>query len=557
MILNNGQFDTVLKSSYIESCESIRIPSNLYENIMLITANCGRGKTTFALSLSSTGLLSRINKVLERNSLFINQYKPIEANEVLFLTSRKIIASQQLKGQNVLKAIPQDFQYNTFEVDEAERQGKIRLTTAHQFGEWVRQGIIEKQPKVIILDEMHSIFAETIFAESLLYTIDFLIKNYDKIIKIGLTATPEFLIDYVQSISDRIRFKIIDLELGSRYKCKKVEAIKNSEVRTILNQYKRRICNNYKVIVYTMSARQCYKLSQEYDNADFIISDYNEAVNTGDGKKLVEIMQQNGTKDYIIQNERLPDNINILFINSACREGLNLKDDSIKMVICEAVDMITIEQILGRIRNDIMEFNVICNYHNYDRLKKNIEELKQFQMELADSESPQVVLSHRHGEQEQNKKLQKLVYFDNGLYKINPYAEAFLKYMNESYIQISNNKSNYISRVGKRDLRLCQDYLKQLCKYAENGKVKISISQTAIKEKNHNEAIDIFKSIENEWINKPIGKEEKRKLAEILGILRTGGKSASWTTLKQLLNDNGYQVLEKRNAKTRYSIITN
>jgi len=61
---------------------------------MLITANCGRGKTTFALSLSSTGLLSRINKVLERNSLFINQYKPIEANEVLFLTSRKIIASQ-------------------------------------------------------------------------------------------------------------------------------------------------------------------------------------------------------------------------------------------------------------------------------------------------------------------------------------------------------------------------------------------------------------------------------------------------------------------------------
>jgi len=44
---------------------------------------------------------------------------------------------------------------------------------------------------------MHSIFAETIFAESLLYTIDFLIKNYDKIIKIGLTATPEFLIDYV------------------------------------------------------------------------------------------------------------------------------------------------------------------------------------------------------------------------------------------------------------------------------------------------------------------------------------------------------------------------
>lgn len=91
-----------------------------------------------------------------------------------------------------------------------------------------------------------------------------------------------------------------------------------------------------------MSAKECYKLSKEYGNRSaFLISDYNDTVI--DGVPLVDIMNEAGVKQYIIENERLPEDIDIIFINSACREGMNIKDKSVKMVICEAVDMITIE----------------------------------------------------------------------------------------------------------------------------------------------------------------------------------------------------------------------
>ena len=46
---------------------------------------------------------------------------------------------------------------------------------------------------------------------------------------------------------------------------------------------------------------------------------------------------------YILENEELPADIDIIFINSACREGINIKDNAVKTIICEAVDLITIE----------------------------------------------------------------------------------------------------------------------------------------------------------------------------------------------------------------------
>lgn len=116
-------------------------------------------------------------------------------------------------------------------------------------------------------------------------------------------------------------------------------------------------------------------------------------------------MNERGVKQYIIDNERLPDDIDIIFINSACREGLNIKDKNVKTIICEAVDLITIEQILGRVRGDLENFMVVCNYNNAERVRRNIAELADFLKEIESANRPSEILSERYGRQKENKNL--------------------------------------------------------------------------------------------------------------------------------------------------------
>lgn len=236
-----------------------------------------------------------------------------------------------------------DYDSNYIDLD-GERKGKIRLDTAHHFGEMVRNGKVRKIPKVMVIDELHSIFSESIFADSLLYTLDFIKENYADMVKIGLTATPQFLLEYIND--DILKFQIIDLDIGSKYKVKhNIHAQIKGQAKTVLKQHLPTIGSNYKCIVYIQSARECYKASKEFAEMGmktaFLISDYNETVI--DGKKLVDLMDEAGVKDYIIKNQRFPQDTDIIFINSACREGMNIKDENVRIVICEAVDLITIE----------------------------------------------------------------------------------------------------------------------------------------------------------------------------------------------------------------------
>jgi hypothetical protein len=48
---------------------------DLYKSFMLITALCGRGKTTYALTIGKGGLLYDINEKRERDNLFDKNLK--------------------------------------------------------------------------------------------------------------------------------------------------------------------------------------------------------------------------------------------------------------------------------------------------------------------------------------------------------------------------------------------------------------------------------------------------------------------------------------------------
>lgn len=556
--LQLDEFNRALKDTYISNRGVVNLDdtASLYDDIMLITASCGRGKTTYSLSIGEDGLLAEINRIRRKRNLLDISQKDIEPDDVLFLSSRKGQKHQQLKNKNVVCAIANDYQKQK-ELDfTGGRKGKFRLTTAHQYGHWIAMGQIEIPPKIIIIDEIHSIFAETVFCEELRQTLAFIEEHYSDMIKIGLTATPQFLFNYVRN--DKIKFSIIDKDLGAKYKVKNINAYIKGSAETILKELKPQINHNNKVIYYTQSATQCYKLSVAFGaNSAFLISDYNESKND-DGRLLVDIMQEYGIKQYILDNEIFPADIDIIFINSACREGINIKDKAVNTVICEAVDLITIEQILGRIRKDIENFMIVCNYRNYERTKSNIEQAEKFLNDVVCASNPKEEMILQYGRQEGNRNLQKLVYRYNGEYRINEFAKAYLEYINECYIQISNyetnSKCNYIKQVADRDLLLCADYLGQLSRNAENGNITIETVWKATIQKNHDNALEAFKSIETQWLDKPLGKEEKTALCVALAVVRDKGKKAGWNTIKGMLLDGGYQISDKRLGKERKTV---
>lgn len=560
--LDQYEYATALKSVFVSNAGVVDVgkPADIYKDFMLITASCGRGKTTFALSIGNDGLLAQINRERQKQSLF-EAVADISPEQVLFLTSRKSIKQQQLRNEAVVQATADDYKTKKVLDFTGNRNNKIRLTTAHQFGYWIRNNEIEVAPQVIIIDEIHSIFAETIFCEDLRIVLEYIAEHSPQIVKVGLTATPQFLLEYIAD--DRFTFAIIDKDLGSKYKVKEISVQIRGSAETLLKQIKPQISQKHKVIYYTQSATECHRLATEYGSRGaFLISDYNESMSP-DGLLLADIMREAGVKDYILENEALPADIDIIFINSACREGINIKDNAVKTIICEAVDLITIEQILGRIRKDLDRFMVVSNFQNAERNKSNIEKAVEFMRALEDAETAtakQIVMAERYGKQSENRNLQKLVYSYDGTFRLNTYAKAYLEYINEAYIQISNYKSQnsgyYVSQVGNRNLLLNTDYFGQLSKYAENGVVDIAmVWETAITKSKEN-AVEAFRAVENEWLDKPLSKADKDRLCAELAVVNSRRQIAGWNTIKTLIAGAGYKVEDKRTSKARYTIIT-
>lgn len=559
--LDQLDYRNALKCLYVSNAGVVDVgkPADIYRDFMLITASCGRGKTTFALSIGNDGLLAQINRERKKQSLF-EAVADISPEQVLFLTSRKSIKQQQLRNEAVVQATANDYKIQkSFDFSE-NRNNKIRLTTAHQFGYWIRNNEIEVAPQIIIVDEIHSIFSETIFCEDLRIVLEYIAEHSRDIVKVGLTATPQFLLEYIED--DRFSFVIIDKDLGSKYKVKEISVQIRGSAETLLKQIKPQISQKHKVIYYTQSATECHRLATEYGSRGaFLISDYNES-KTADGILLADIMREAGVKQYILENEALPADIDIIFINSACREGINIKDNAVKTIICEAVDLITIEQILGRIRKDLDRFMVVSNFQNAERNRSNIQKAVDFlrAYDQAETETDsQIVMAHRHGQQNENRNLQKLVYCYGGVYRLNNYAKSYLEYINEAYIQISNYQSEssgyQVLSVGNRDLLLNTDYFGQLAKYAESGSVDIStLWETAITKSKEN-AVDRFRAIEKEWLDKPLSKEDKDRLCAEMAVMNSRRQLAGWQTVKKMLADAGYKVEDKRTAKARYTVI--
>lgn len=327
----------------------------------------------------------------------------------------------------------------------------MRVACFSAIAAWLAEGKeIKNKPELLILDEIDELAKWSMCFEGYLLAWDWILTNSKDIKVIGLSATPELLTDYMRDI----KFTNIARELKPKYKANKVEVIQHSSVITYLKTVV--YSENSKVLVYLQSAKQCAEMASKYPHAGFIISEYN--TDEIEGKELRELMneqlvndfhnEETNLREYVLNNHRLPHGYNLLFFNDSCHTGMNIKDESVKHVICESVEQAAIIQAIGRVRHDLDKVTVITNNKNKKPFFKNLERAKGFFLNPMFGDYGYLCGFHQE-EQSQidNAKKKKerldfdiLTYEDSeGTVKVNPFAQACYEYVFDIYRKLEKS----------------------------------------------------------------------------------------------------------------------
>lgn len=195
-----------------------------------------------------------------------------------------------------------------------------------------------------------------------------------------------------------------------------------------------------KILVYVESARDCQNLAAKF-NGGFLISPYNEDYTSRGEEKLVDLMDAQIVKDknfgtielrqFILDYQEMPQEYNLLFINSAYSCGMNIKDESLKTIIIYSDDISTIKQVIGRARHNVDKV-IVCNTnYNSPIEQSNIIRAKQAERfaqyaDFLEEEYKKQTISRNKEYLESSKMVTDLIYYKyNDTYAVNPFAVGY------------------------------------------------------------------------------------------------------------------------------------
>ena len=518
--------EEAIKSLYVKDTNH-KWPHTKTNKMGLITESCGYGKTHWV----EHELVDEINDVaFIWNDL--KEFNHYEKKDILFITTRRSILDQQLKNGEVVSAIEEDFSNSTFSwIDE--RPNKVRIITTSRFGSLYKDGRIEKMFPIVVVDELHSLFLDTMFAEESYYAIECLLNEFwEGTIKIGLTATPELLFNYIDRDQD-LFYALDDCILPPKYNAEEVLYYNHTYLAKTLGTITPTVEN--KVLVYCPSAKSAIAFAESRDNAAFLISKYS--------KYTEAVEKQKELYDYIIQNEKLPDDIYIIFMTSAYREGVEIKDPAVRTVIIDASDEITISQFIGRIRSNIDKVIINTNKNQEDRIRSNAETWRDLKDKTYEDWAEQFGRQLARAERNENTTL--LVQKMKGKYELNKFFLPIHLYLLDCYIQANNESGRQVVKVGNRPMLAKDTYFGSYL----NGYSKSPIRNADIAIETANWAAA------DEYLNKKLFKEDKNELCEKINWRNKENRLIKWTKVRQELIKRGYSLQSKRSGSKTYEIL--
>lgn len=321
-----------------------------------ITAPVNTGKTTYAIEI--------IEKYVKRG------YKIIVLEPQIGITS-------QVKTKLDKKGIP-SFVYNSKTwrnldrwEENNETQVTIYLSTIDSAHYPLTNGNLDPSKTIVISDESHAFLQKAR-------------TNFDKTVRaileaecpvIGFTATESaWVIDYLFKFDSKIRINATGLPEKRISPILIPGSIPNAIATAISsNDYK-------KLIIWTETIAMQNRIADEIKNECpnkkiLVLNAYTRDTNEKD------------SWDYIMDNDKLPPDINVAIFNSVVQAGININDNDIDyQYLVGQFDPIGFLQYIGRARNYEGEYNFLYNdYGEQLSLTLNEENLDKSMSLLEDA----------------------------------------------------------------------------------------------------------------------------------------------------------------------------
>ena len=315
-----------MKGKYLS--EVININDLGYGCINLINAPCGSGKTTFALN-KLVKLTEDTNDGWSKNMLYLIDTK--NGKEQLLRNGTEYINSLG---------------------DAYWKIDNITVMTYAGYATLCKKAPekdIWKSDAVIVLDELHNCIKYSKWDKNDIHktALDLLtarIQQYDNIV-IALSATPKVIIDYFENFtdSDSGYVRIIEpLDEVRHYEDAHTEKYYN--LKQILNK----IEAGSKGIIYVPHISEINKYQEYLTNKGIRAASF-WSVNNTDHPMTQE---QISLREYVINNQKIPNNVDVLLINKSCETSINIKSH-IDFMIIHSSEEDTQIQARGRYRNDL------------------------------------------------------------------------------------------------------------------------------------------------------------------------------------------------------------
>lgn len=506
--------------------------NDLYARIGLITEGTGYGKTNWI----ENEFIDEINNQF----LVYNQMEKVnlfKRKDILFITTRSSILEQQKANGLVVDACEEDFSINGANEIYDNRQDKVRIILVQNLGSWYLNGKIEKMFPIVVIDEIHSMFLDTTFADTTYAGIDCLNHFWYQCIKVGLTATPKI----IENCLDKTKFYLLsDVCLPAKHNTKELHYCSNTYLDSVIKMTNP--TKEHKVLVYCFSARHSIELARKY-GGKFLISKNNE------DRFPKEILEQEPLRQFVINNQKLPDDVNIVFMTSAYREGVEFKDDKIKTLIIDACDDTTISQFIGRVRNSVDKVIVVMNVRQRERIEEMADKYVRFskfsQAELAEQYEIQI----ENMEKKDNETY--MIIREGDVYYLNPYIKPIIEYQLDCYYQATNRPYSKVITNGNRELLDSDDWFYSFLR---------GYNLTPIGHIDGKEELNKVMAnwgVVNEYIGERLYAEQKEELVNKIGWFDdTHWRLFGWRKVKQELQRLGYVIKSGQDCqKKRYDIL--
>lgn len=290
-----------------------------------------------------------------------------EGYRILLITSRKATADAQAKKLKGTRWV---------DLDEIAQQGfgakaqkKVIVTNAG-IEQFIKKKYIPDDEKThiwryfdfIILDEAHSLVSDATFSDSPFHVhkfLKFVQKNSKTCKLIFMTGTPEpiesFFSEKLQNSSEYNYLNVYD-------RCKHVdpEVVTLYPYSDIENELLSHLREDQRIIYFANSITRMEslvsKLCQMGIDENCIGVAYADKNKRQFPKSI--LTQKDFIRESLIKDEMLPQEIQIFISTSQNKEGININNDDIKIMVSESCDRASLIQMAGRIRKGL-EFLVV------------------------------------------------------------------------------------------------------------------------------------------------------------------------------------------------------